>query len=346
MRRMGRLYFGVGLLILVGLGLAVGFVLFLTSGRLTGDSLVFETYSQESVTGLDIGAPVRFRGVAIGRVTEIALASSLYTVQNSDLTAPEFRLVVLRFAVDRQRIGVTPSLDQALNAGLRVRIATQGITGVNYLELDFADPGRYPVVTLPWEPRYPVIPSVPSTVAQVTSAAERLVQRLDTIDFESLLGNLTGLLADLRRVAGSEDVARAVREAAEAMTTLRTAIAEADIAATLRDVREAARSVNETAEGAGRIIEAPELGGAVRQAAQAAADLRAAIARLPAAVQALETTLRAARAATTDTQADLVPLLRDLRATAANLRDVTEALRRSPSQVLLGAPPPPPQERR
>ena len=35
---------------------------------------------------------------------------------------------------------------------------------------------------------------------------------------------------------------------------------------------------------------------------------------------------------------DLVPQLRDLRATAANLRDVTEALRRSPSQALWGAP--------
>jgi hypothetical protein len=35
-----------------------------------------------------------------------------------------------------------------------------------------------------------------------------------------------------------------------------------------------------------------------------------------------------------------VPLLRDLSATAANLRETTEALRQYPAGVLLGGPPP------
>ena len=66
------------------------------------------------------------------------------------------------------------------------------------------------------------------------------------------------------------------------------------------------------------------------------------IARLPAVIQTLELALRSIRGTTTDAQADLGPLLRDLRATVASLRDTAEALRRSPSQSLFGAPPPPP----
>ncbi len=340
-----KLYFGVGLLILSGAVLATGFILFLASGRLGSDSILLETYSRESVTGLDIGAAVRFRGVSIGRVTEIALVSSIYGMTGSPATAPEFRLVMLRFAVDRRRIGNAPMLDEALAAGLRVRISAQGITGVNYLELDFADPERFPLPSYPWESRYPVIPSIPSTVAQVTSAAERIVQRLDEIDFEALFGNVSGLLADLRRLVGSDEIARAVREAAETMTALRGAVIDADLAGTLRAIREAANSVDQAGSSAQALLAAPELRSTVASASQAAADLRIAIARLPAAVQSLEATIRAARVVTTDTQADLVPLLRDLRAVAANLRDVTEALRRSPSQTLLGAPPPPPERR-
>ncbi|MFC7608691.1 MlaD family protein [Teichococcus aestuarii] len=61
------LYVRVGALILVGLALGLGFLLFLTGGGFGRQSIVFETYLQESVTGLEVGAPVRYRGVQIGR---------------------------------------------------------------------------------------------------------------------------------------------------------------------------------------------------------------------------------------------------------------------------------------
>lgn len=341
MPRGRNLYFGVGVLILTGVALAVGFVLFLTSGRLGRDASIYETYLRESVTGLDVGAPVRYRGVAIGRVTEINLVSAVYAMSDMPPSSPEYQLVLLRFAVDHTRVGAVPSLEESIARGLRVRLASQGITGVLYLEIDFLDAVRFPVSTYPWEPRYPVVPSAPSTVAQVTSAAERLVQRLEVIDFEALIGNITGLAADLRHLAGSDDVSRVLRDAAETVTALRTTVESAEIPEVLAQIRSAARSVDSFATTAGNVVASPDLAGTIASANQAAADLRAAVARLPAAIQSLETTIRTARSVTSDTQADLVPLLRDLRAVAANLRDVTEALRRSPSQTLWGAPPPP-----
>ena len=56
--------------------------------------------------------------------------------------------------------------------------------------------------------------------------------------------------------------------------------------------------------------------------------------------------MRTARGATTDLQAELAPILRDLRAAVGNLRDTTEQLRRYPSQAIFGAPPPAPEQRR
>lgn len=345
MARARSLYFGVGVLILSGAALAVGFVLFLTSGRLGRDQQIFETYVRESVTGLDVGAPVRFRGVSVGRVTEIGLVAIDYPIPNATPSMTEFRLVIIRFAVREQYLIYPNMIQSAVGNGLRARLSTQGITGVSYLELDFVDEDRFPVATIPWTPRYPVIPSVPSTVAQVTNAAERIVERLDNIDIEALLGNINGLVTDIRGVVRSDELTGTLREAAEAMTALRGAVREADIAAVLTEIRDAAQNVSSFANAATALANSPDIGNILTSANRVATDLRAAITRLPQAIQSLETTIRAARTVTTDTQADLVPLLRDLRATAANLRDVTEALRRSPSQALWGAPPPQPDRR-
>ena len=54
-------------------------MLFLLGGRkLFQPTFTFETYFNESVAGLELGAPVRFRGVPLGQVTEILTAAATY----------------------------------------------------------------------------------------------------------------------------------------------------------------------------------------------------------------------------------------------------------------------------
>jgi paraquat-inducible protein B len=341
------LHLRVGLLVLAGLGLAVGFILYLSAGRFTARQMIFETYITESVAGLDIGAPVRFRGVRIGRVSEIALATAVYGRSTGGSTDAANRLVLIRFAVDPDRYGEGADVAGAVAAGLRVRIASQGVTGISYLEVDFVgDPARAPPIEVPWTPRYPVIPSVPSTITQVTSAAERVMTRLADIDVQALILSATALLDELRALAqGDGDLAVTLREAAQAMRLLREGLQDANLGETVQELRRAAAQLGAAGQSAEALLASPEVANAARNIGQAAAELRTAIAGLPAVIQSLELSLRAIRGTTRDAQADLAPLLRDLRATAASLRDTAEALRRSPSQTLLGAPPPPPRER-
>lgn len=332
-----RLYLRVGILVVAGIALAIGFVMFLTSGALRGEQQIFETYIPESVAGLDVGAPVRFRGVPVGRVTQLGLVSVVYgaTARGPDDTTA--RLVLLRFAVDPERYGRT-SVEAAVAAGLRVRIASAGVTGLAYLEIDFTDPERAPPIEVPWTPTFPVIPSVPSTITQVTSAAERLMTQLSGLDIEALIVATTGMMNDVRgQLGGQGDLSVALREASATIVALREAV---------NDIRGAARTVGAAGEAAQALLGSEEMAGAAGSVGQAAADLRAAIARLPAVLQSLELALRTVRGTTSDAQADLGPLLRDLRATVSSLRDTAEALRRSPSQSIFGAPPPPPRERR
>jgi len=332
------LYLRVGTLVVVGLLLAVGFILFFTATRFGTTSRTFETYSRESVQGLDIGAPVRYRGVAIGRVSEIGLVSAEYRRPEGETFLTAFQLVYIRFTIDEQKIGETPSMEDAVKAGLRARIAGQGITGVNYLELDFVNPTYYPPQEVPWTPRYPYIPSIPSTVAQVQSAAEQLLRKLEGVDLQGLIENVVGLAADLRKQARDGDLATALQEAASLLRTLNGAASNANLPAMAEDVRGAATEAQ-------KLLANPDLRETLTNLAATTAELRRIVGRLPNSLNTLDGTLRSARSATTDLQSELAPILRDLRATVSNLRDTSEALRRNPSQLLFGAPPPSPNGR-
>jgi paraquat-inducible protein B len=332
------LYVRVGALVVAGLVLAAGFVLFLAGGRHGGATEVYETYSRESVQGLDVGAPVRYRGVPIGRVTEIKLVSAEYRRPEGTPFGQAFQLVLIRFAVDPRQIGETPSAEEAIRLGLRARITAQGITGVNYVEIDFVDPTRFPVSDLPWQPRFPVLPAIPSTVAQVRNAAEALVARVSDIPLEQMANDLSALLATLNQQTSQGDVAVALRETARAMTVLRTTLEGGELESALAELRDAAAAARSLLAG-------PELRNAVASISTAAVELRRTAQRLPSAVDGFERTMRTARETTVDVQSELIPILMDLRATTANLRATAEQLRASPSQLLFGAPPTPDRRR-
>jgi ABC-type transporter Mla subunit MlaD len=329
------LFLRVGLLILVGLGLAVGFILFFTGQQLGARAPSFETYLRESVTGLEVGAPVRYRGVAIGRVTEIGIAGQEYATSTSSPTVAAYQLVLVRFALDPRRISddAAGSQQRMIQSGLRVRLASQGVTGVAYLELDFVDPERFPAASVPWTPRATLIPSIPSTIAQVQTTAEQILDRLRGVPIETIAQDLTALIGDLRRQSATLPLGEMAEEARGTLAAARRVAESPDIAATLTETRRAVAELRELVGG-------PELRAAIVGLTAASAELQRATTRLPAVITQLEATLRTARGTTSDVSADLAPLLRDLRATSANLRDVTEQLRRSPSQTLLGAPPP------
>ncbi len=335
-----KLYARVGALVVVAGLLAVGFVLFLTSGRFSQNTAVFETYLRESVTGLDVGSPVRFRGVSIGRVTELRLVGAVYPrpAGGGDNEAA-FRRVLVRFAIDPAALGTNaPSVQQAVQQGLRVKLASQGITGVMYIEADVVDPARFPAETWPWTPQFPAIPSMPSTVAQVTSAAEAILTRIEQAPIDRILQDSAALVNDFREMITTGDVAVILREASTTLVALREALTKADLAGTVAEIRGLAADTR-------ALVDGPEIRGAVQSTSAAAQELRVAMARLPATIAQLDQTLRTVRLGVGDTQADLGPLLRDLRSTAQNLRDTTEAIRRTPSQALWGSPPPPPTNR-
>lgn len=326
-------YLRVGGLIVAGLGLLLGLVLFLTGTRYQ-DGKEFESYFRETVQGLEVGAPVKYLGVTLGKVTAIGLVSAEYSHDvPAELQRATYRQVFVRYVIDPKRVGRLPDTESAVSTGLRARLASQGLTGLSYIELDFVSPDQYPEQKVPWQPRDEYIPSMPSTLSQVQDAAQEFLAKLNRVDFDQITRGASGLLASLDQSLKDGDVHRALTDADGLLASLRGAVEAADLPGLTGDLRR-------TSDSARELLDGRETRAALANASAALANAAAAMAKLPPLLAALEATAKRADNGTADVQQSLAPLLRDAQAAVSNLRDVTETLRQYPSQVLLGGPPP------
>ncbi len=323
----------VGLLVVAGIGLVIGLIWFFGGARLAHGTL-YESYFRESVQGLEVGAPVKYRGVTVGRVTELGLVSAEYGSRNApvQIDRQTYRLVFVRFVVDRTLIGQVPDTEAAVKLGLRVRLATQGITGLTYLELDFADPVQYPVQQVPWRPRNDYIPSMPSTLLQVQNAATQFLAKLNKLDIDTLATSLNGLITDTRENLAHGDLHRALADASVLLRTLNDAVQRADLPALTANLGQTSTSLRTLADSR-------DLHHTLANAAEISDRLAASSTQLQTLITGLQATTRRVDNTVGDLQQGLLPILRDAQATVANLRDTTDELRRYPAQILLSSPP-------
>ena len=309
-------YLRVGLLIVGGAALLIGLVWFLGGTRIKGGT-VYESYFGESVQGLEIGVAVRYRGVAIGRVTDIGLVVAEYGGgDETKVDQATYRLVFVRYLVDPKRMGQVPDTASAVKLGLRARLASTGLTGIRYIELDFVNPDKNPVNSVPWLPVGSYIPSVPTTLSQVEDATKILIEKLNRIDIVLLSENANRLLASVDTLVGQTSV-------------LLTAADMPGLTADLKQTSASLRSV----------VENPDIARTLAGTTAATEKLTQTLAKLTPLIGSAQGVAKRADTGVADIQQALVPLLRDLLATLANLKEITASIRRDPAQLLTGQPP-------
>ena len=175
-------------------GLAAAGVLTAQTMRVV--AVTYASYFDEAVTGLEVGSPVRYRGVKIGNVSAIDVAADQRHVEVIYSLGVK---VLSRLGLAGTSHGKETKI--LMPPALRVQIASAGLTGTKYLQIDFFDPGGTPPPVLPFPVPENHIPATPSTMKNLEDAVVRAVDMLPdlTRDLGGLGARLNVIVADVNR---------------------------------------------------------------------------------------------------------------------------------------------------
>ncbi|MCU7833843.1 MAG: MCE family protein [gamma proteobacterium symbiont of Taylorina sp.] len=145
----------------------------------------FVIHFSESVRGLTVGAPVEFRGIQVGEVSDIQL---LFDEVNQIINIPvtlSFNTSRIAFkggerAQDEFSDNRHYQLEKLIKRGLRAQLETGNLlTGQMYIALDFF-PETAPFV-IDWNSDIPELPSIPGTIGRVKNNISSILQKVDAM---------------------------------------------------------------------------------------------------------------------------------------------------------------------
>lgn len=211
-------YLLVGTFTLLGMAGIVIAVVWMAGLSLDRQYDYYDIYFTGTVTGLQVGGPVRYRGIPVG------------TVRSVDID-PE--------NIERVRVAIEVGPDTPIKTDTVASLQPQGLTGLSFVQLTGGTQAA-PMLEAKEGQRYPVIESEPSGFERLVHAAPELLANANTLiervgdlvseqnreKFDKTLDNigvLTGTLAERK-----DDLASALADAAGAMKELRAAAGHAD----------------------------------------------------------------------------------------------------------------------
>jgi paraquat-inducible protein B len=194
----------VGVFVLGALFLTVVGLVVFGSGRLFSETHPFVLYFSGDVNGLNIGSPVKFKGVQIGSVSQVLI--------RLDAKSKDARIPVV-IEIDSGRLrksGVTEDLsddsfrNQVISDGLRGQLVLQSfVTGVLYINLAYFPDTPLDLAASGGD--YPELPTVPTTEEKVETLIKSFSQYFADLDLDALIKSILRTVHTIDRLISSEE---------------------------------------------------------------------------------------------------------------------------------------------
>jgi phospholipid/cholesterol/gamma-HCH transport system substrate-binding protein len=290
----------LGLFVVLGTAVALATFVVLGARSLNAKKTIeYKSYFDESVQGLDVGSPVKFRGVTVGNVSDIDIAPDHREVQVTSALGvaqlDELGLNVVHGSEGHMRIP----------PDLRVQLGSQGITGVKYILIDFFPIADYPPPSLPFPVPANYIPSARSVMKNLEEAVLHAVDRfpeladrivllltsansiLEEIDAKHLpeeasvtLGKINGLVGEVRHALVQFDAGKVSQDGQAVLARLDATVTKMGTLldqvqgdkGVLRSAERASNAVGDMAKNASTL--GPELEETLRDVQGAAAAIQ------------------------------------------------------------------------
>ena len=251
----------------------------------------------QSVRGLDIGAPVEFRGFVVGRVTDIGIEFDREKKQvlvSVRIEIEDGWLEQMMAGKGRKDEDIT--LDVLVAQGMRGQVRTGNLlTGKLYVALDFFETTSLAMAIDHGD--ILEIPTLPTPIEALTTSLYAIMGKLQKLPIEKI-------------AIGIEEAVRSIKTAGDAVTAL---AASGEIAGALKKLNQVMSSAQTLAEGL-----ASELPPAVGQAKQTLEGVNTVLSRDAAVVVELHRTME------------------ELAGAAKAVRTLAEELERHPESLIMG----------
>lgn len=220
----------IGLFIIGGLVSFIAAILLFSSGIYFGQRHLFVLYFDESVNGLDIGAPVKLRGVQIGQVRRIIVQ---FDDQGRRVKIPVIISLEEGYLRRRNSLnngdnvlqsrGSKKSIDlsrSSLVVGLVGVLKTDSlVTGKVFVELNYAPTNAETYLRIDPFLSYPEIPTRPSDLQNFGDHLMSVANGLGNIDYRGLVAQIQSAVQSIAS-ADLLPVLTAIRRTADSLTDL------------------------------------------------------------------------------------------------------------------------------
>jgi phospholipid/cholesterol/gamma-HCH transport system substrate-binding protein len=305
----------LGLFVVTGVVVGLGTVVALGARGLHKETVAYESFMDESVQGLEVGSPVKFRGVTIGNVSQIGVAPDVRHVRlTSELAVQDLVLMGLG-------TGTGKSLSVHIPPDLRIQLASAGLTGVKFLQLDFFNQKNNPAPALPFRTPQNYIPAAVSTMKNLEDAVVQAVDRFPEMTGASLqvLAKLDALLDQVDAQKLPERSGAALNQADATLAGIKKTFAEINAGKVSERAQQTLAQLDDTIAHMNTILTRVEGDKGVIKSAERASD----------AVGDVATNARGF-------SDELGTTLRDVQLAAESLQKLTDALERDSDMLLKG----------
>jgi phospholipid/cholesterol/gamma-HCH transport system substrate-binding protein len=191
----------IGAFVFGAAAIALGAVIFLGIANLFVKKQSYVTYFNQSVSGLSIGSNVKYKGVTLGKVTQIVLEfegegkpASVKVVYEIDTSAIITRL---NLPIDFSR---RDAYMRAVASGLRAKLEFESIiSGQLFISLDIYKDAKPAVMQNdPRDVAYFEIPSQPSDIDTIVANLTKAISNLGNVDFLAISKDFQSLIASIK----------------------------------------------------------------------------------------------------------------------------------------------------
>jgi len=310
-----------GSFVLGALVLIIAALLSLRSCHILSKPGRFVAYFNESVQGLDVGSAVKLRGVRAGRVVSIQVHYDANSRQSQVAVVAELDQNVISDSAGKMiKTTDRATLQRLIDQGLRAKIDLVGITGLQFVELDFFDPQQFPAPHLESENAYPVVPTLRSGMSELVENLSKVANNLNKVDFAGLSHELQTLLASANQQVAAVDLKTMVAKVTAAAESIET-LASSD------EAKAAFGNLNKTATDVQGLVAKLNT-----QVEPVSAELVRSLHSFRDAAESVEKLLGPQSGLGDET----IKTLRQITETAASLQELADFLERNPNALITG----------